>query len=137
LGNGAAGILTSKSFSTFYKLRQNLACSRRELLGKPSAIALAVTAAKLLPQLSIPQSYPSPKFNIGDLIAADWIDEFDNEVTDFGQVLGLRYLPEPESIFLANTWVYYVWWTHSSSGPASCYPCYDGEPTSGYDLRLV
>jgi len=116
---------------------QTSALSRRDLLGKFSAITVTVATAKLLPQLLIPQSYPSPKFNIGDLIASDWVDEFDEDVTDFGEVLGMRYLPEPESIFPANTWVYYIRWTHTTTGLSACYPCYDGEATTGDDLRLV
>jgi len=116
---------------------QDFALSRRELLTK----SLAIGAASLLPQPQFKSSYPPPEFKIGDLVASDWEpDEEDDDApdsaTDFGEVLGMRWLPEAESCFAANTWVYYVWWTHSTCD-GTCYPCYDGEPTRGCDLRLV
>jgi hypothetical protein len=116
---------------------RNFALSRRDLLGKLSAIG----AVSLLPKPQPKSSYPSPEFKIGDLVASDWEpDEEDDDVpdsaTDFGEVLGMRWLPEAEPCFAANTWVYYVWWTHSTCD-GTCYPCYDGEPTRGCDLRLV
>jgi hypothetical protein len=126
---------------------QNFGLSRRELLGK----SLAIGAVSLLPvnsqqptvnsQQSTKSSYSLPEFNIGDLVASDWEpDEEDDDApdsaTDFGEILGMRWLPEAESCFAANTWVYYIWWTHSTCD-GTCYPCYDGEPTRGCDLRLV
>jgi hypothetical protein len=127
---------------------QNFALSRRELLGK----SLAIGAVSLLPvnsqqptvnnQQPTKSSYPSPEFKIGDLVASDWKpDEEDDDapdsVTDFGEVLGMRYVLEPESGWVAaNTWLYYVLWTHSTC-KGMCYPCYDGEPSRGCDLRLV
>lgn len=116
---------------------QNFACSRRELPGK----LLAIGAALLLParqrEISLTQTENQPKFKVGDLIASDWVDEFDADVVDFGEVLGSRYLPEGHSSFEANTWVYYINWTSTTCGADSCYPCYDGEPTRECDLRLV
>jgi hypothetical protein len=112
--------------------------SRRDLLGKLSAIG----ALSLLPKPQRKSSYPSPEFQIGDLVASDWEpDEEDDDapgsVTDFGEVLGMRYVLEAESGWVAaNTWLYYVLWTHSTCD-GTCYPCYDGEPTRGCDLRLI
>ncbi|MEG4317696.1 MULTISPECIES: hypothetical protein [unclassified Microcoleus] len=94
---------------------------RRELLQKIASAALLFV----------------PRFRIGDLVASDWVDEFDEDVVDFGEVLGLRWLPESHSGFPANSWVYYIYWTHSTCGADSCYPCYDGEPTGAEQLRLV
>jgi len=116
---------------------QNFALSRRELLGK----SLAIGAVSLLPEPQPKSSYPSPEFKIGDLVAYDWEpDEEDDDApdsaTDFGEVLGMRWLPEAESCFAANTWIYYVWWTRSTCG-GTCFPCYDGEATRACDLRLV
>jgi hypothetical protein len=118
-------------------LQQNSTLSRRELLGK----SLAISAVSLLPKPQPKSSYPPPEFKIGDLVASDWEpDEEDDDapdsVTDFGEVLGMRWLPEAESCFAAHTWVYYIWWTHSTCD-GTCYPCYDGEPTRGCDLILV
>jgi hypothetical protein len=117
---------------------RNFALSRRDLLGKLSAIG----AVSLLPKPQPKSSYPSPEFKIGDLVASDWEpDEEDDDApdsaTDFGEVLGMRYVLEPESNWVvANTWLYYVLWTHSTCDGMN-YPCYDGEPTRGCDLRLV
>lgn len=118
---------------------QNSALSRRELLTK----SLAIGAVSLLPKSQSKASYPSPEFKIGDLVASDWNpdegddDDYPEFVTDFGEVLGMRYVLEPESGWVAaNTWLYYILWTHSTCD-AMCYPCYDGEPTRGCDLRLV
>lgn len=132
----------SKTIMTFSERlsdagEQTSALSRRDLLGKFSAITVTATGAKLLPQLSVPAKYPLPKFSIGDLVAEDWFDEDDKEQTDFGEILGVRWLPEGHSCFEANTWVYYIYWTRSTCGCDSCYPCYDGEPTAAADLRLV
>jgi hypothetical protein len=113
--------------------------SRRDLLKKLSAIS----AVLLLPQNSqFKSSYPLPEFKIGDLVASDWMpgeEDWDapSSATDFGEILGMRYVLEPESAWVApNTWLYYVVWTHSTCNGTN-YPCYDGEPTRGCDLRLI
>jgi hypothetical protein len=116
---------------------QNFALSRRELLVK----SLAIGAVSLLPEPQVNSSYPSPKFKIGDLVASDWEPDDDDApelATDYGEILGMRWLPQPEGNWSpAHTWVYYVYWTHGTCGSDICYPCYDGEPTRGCDLRLA
>jgi len=116
---------------------QNFACSRRELLGKVSAIG----AVFWLPKPQPKSSYPSPEFNIGDLVAYDWEpddDDAPDSATDFGEVLGMRWVPEPDGHCLAaNTWVYFIRWTHSTCPGILPSPCYEGEPTYSSDLRLV
>jgi hypothetical protein len=119
----------------------NFACSRRELPGKLFAIAGALLLPERRPEVLASPTEVQPKFNIGDLVASDWNpDEEDDDApesaTDFGQVLGMRWLPEAESGLDPKTWVYYVWWTHSTIG-GTCFPCYDGESTRECDLRLV
>ena len=123
---------------------QTCAFSRRSMLGKLFATAVATAAAKRSADSSGPQKYPTPKFQIGDLIASDWEYDEDDQAdgapefaTDFGEILGMRWLPERESGLDAKTWVYFVCWSHSTMGPSSCYPCYDGEPSRECDLRLV
>lgn len=137
---------------------QTFASSRRSVLGKLFATAVATAAAKRsaqlplplpfpLPlvknQLPLPGSYPLPEFAIGDLVASDWLDEFDEEATDFGEVVGLCYLPECKSSFRdrnclsTNRWAYYIYWMHSTCGCDSSYPCFDGEPVSVEELRRV
>lgn len=116
---------------------QTSAFSRRSMMGKLFATAVATAATKR----SAPKSFPSPKFQIGDSIASDWEDNEDEDApdlgTDFGEILGMRWLPERESCYDAKTWVYFVRWTHSTIGASSAYPCYDGEPSRECDLRLV
>jgi hypothetical protein len=118
---------------------QSSALSRRDLLGKLSAIGVV----SLLPKPQPKALYPSPEFKIGDLVASDWEPDDDDDdapewATDYGEVLGMRWLPEPEGSWAsANTWVYYINWTHGTCGSDICYPCHDGEPTRACDLRLV
>ena len=116
---------------------QNSAYSRRSMLGKLFTTAVVTAAAKRSPNIPSPKSYPLPEFNIGDLVASNWKGEFGEDVVDFGEVLGVRYLPEAQSVFSANTWVYYIYWTHSTCGCDFAYPCYDGDPSAASELRLV
>jgi len=115
----------------------NFACSRRELPGK----LLAIAGALLLPEPQPKSLHPLPEFQIGDLVASDWEPDDDDApdwATDYGEVLGMRWLPQPEGTWApAHTWVYYINWTHGTCGSEVCYPPYDGEPTRACDLRLV
>jgi hypothetical protein len=78
---------------------------------------------------------------MGDLVAYDWEPDDDDApefATDFGEVLGMRWVPKPDGQCLAaKTWVYFVRWTHSTCPGILPSPCYDGEPTYSSDLRLV
>ena len=128
---------------------QHFTFARRELLQKfASATALFFLPR---PQQVVPRSQPAdsffggrplPQFKIGDLVAEDWINDSDDEngedenYTEFGEVLGVRWSPEACSCYPANTWLYYIRWTHSTC-PGYSYPCYDGEPTEAKQLRLV
>ena len=111
--------------------------ARRDFLQKAASAALPFLIPRSQPVDSFFGGRPLPQFKIGDLVAEDWLDEYDENATDFGEVLGVRWLPEGHSSFPANTWVYYVYWTHSTTGSTYCYPCYDGEPTEADRLRLV
>lgn len=119
----------------------NPALSRRDLFGKTAAIALAAAATKLPPKPPASSKYPSPEFAIGDLIAQDWEqndDDAPESATDFGEILGMRWVPEPDGYSLiGNTWVYYIRWTHSSCPGCLPEPYCDGEGTLSSDLRLV
>jgi hypothetical protein len=116
---------------------QTLTFTRRELPGKLLVIGLALLLPERQREIPVTQTETQPKFKIGDLIASAWVDEFDENVVDFGEVLGTRYLPKSHSVFDGNTWLYYINWTHSTCGSDSCYPIYDGEPSRECDLRLV
>ena len=116
---------------------QNFAFSRRELPEKLLAIGVALLLPERQPEVSVNQTHPLPEFKVGDLIASDWIGEFGEDCVDFGEILGARFLPEAYCCYPANSWLYYIRWTHSTCGLDYLYPCYDGEPTRGCDLRLV
>jgi len=83
---------------------------------------------------------PRPQFAIGDRVSEYWEAEdakgIEYFATDFGEVLGLRWVGEAESWLPQNTWIYFVRWTHSTSDVFS-YPTYDGEPCMEDDLKLV
>jgi hypothetical protein len=135
----------------------NFACLRRELPGKLFAIAGVLLLPERQPKVPVtpteaqqPKSQPEvlvtptevqPKFKIGDLVAEDWVngeDDDDKVETDFGQVLGMAYFQEArQNYFEANSWVYYVNWTSSTSDAGFAYPTYDQEPSRESDLRLV
>jgi hypothetical protein len=117
----------------------NFACSRRELPGKLFAIAGALLLPERRRELPVMETEVQPKFKIGDLVAQDWVDEDDLAATDFGQVFGMCYFPEPQSCFPGKSWVYYINWTHSTTSDVNSitFPCYDGEGTRESDLRLV
>ena len=113
---------------------QNSALSRRDLLGKSVAIALAAAATRWLPKfVQLPQKYPVSPFQIGDIVADDWIDEFEVEQTEIGEVVGICWHPKNQR------WEYHVNWTGGTM-PAEYYPCYDERLTShevGAELRLI
>jgi hypothetical protein len=116
----------------------NFACSRRELPGKLFAIGVALLLPERRSKLLATPTEVQPKFKIGDLVAEDWLDEDDQVKTEFGQVLGMSYFKEAQkNYFEANSWAYYVNWTHSTSDADFAYPTYDQEPTRESDLRLV
>ena len=116
---------------------QNLTFPRRELPGKLLAIGIALLLPRRKSEVLAIPTKTQPKFKIGDLVAEDWPDENDEVATDFGQVLGMSYFIEGQRGFDADTWIYYVNWTHSTCGADFAYPTYDQEPTRECDLRLI
>ncbi len=119
---------------------QHFTFPRRELSQKIASAALLFFVPRSQPVFEFPKKYPAPQFRIGDSVVSDGIDEddeVDEDLVDFGEVIGLQWLPEDYSGFPANSWVYYIYWTHSTYGVPSCYPCYDVEPTGADNLRLV
>ena len=81
--------------------------------------------------------YPLPKFNIGDLVASDWVGEHGEDHTDFGEVRGICYLPEDDYDCPANTWVYFIYWTRTTCDADFGYPSYQTEPIGADELRLI
>jgi hypothetical protein len=115
----------------------NFKFSRRELPGKLFVIAGALLLPERRSEVLLAPTKVQAKFKIGDLVAEDWLDENDEVATEFGQVLGMAYFQKAQSCFEADTWVYYVNWTGSTSGADFSYPTYDQEPSRESDLRLV
>jgi hypothetical protein len=115
----------------------NFVCSRRELPGKLFAIGVALLLPERRSELLTTPTEVQPKFKIGDLVAEDWVNDEDKVETEFGQVLGMAYFKKAQSCFEANSWVYYVNWTHSTSDANFAYPTYDQEASRESDLRLV
>jgi hypothetical protein len=114
---------------------------RRELLQKVLSVASLCLIARPQPAAVPPGKRPLSEFKIGDLVALDWEGNEEEEdapqsATDFGEVVGLCHLPEDGYYHPHNTWVYYIYWTHSTCSACS-YPCFEGEPTAGNTLRLV
>lgn len=127
---------------------QNLTFPRRELPGKLLALGVALLLPGRRREIPVTQievqtiksafsDRPEPEFKIGDRVAQDWVDEFDQNIVDFGEVVGACYLPVDGCYYKKNTWVYYIYWTHSTCGLDFCYPNFDGEMTAGSTLRLV
>jgi len=110
---------------------------RRDFLQKAASVA----SLCLLPKTQLRPLYPSPEFSIGDLVAQDWEPDDDDAsefATDFGEIMGMRWIPEPDGYCsVANTWVYYIRWTHSSCPGIFLEPYSDGEFTLPSDLRLI
>ncbi|MEG4281359.1 hypothetical protein QUA62_28435 [Microcoleus sp. MON1_C1] len=115
--------------------------ARRDFLQKAASAALPFLFLRPQPAAATPlNKRPSPEFAIGDLVAQDWEGDEDEDApqfsTDFGEVVGLCYVPKKGSYLSPHVWVYYIYWTRSTSDCCS-YPCFDGEPTVGSELRLV
>ena len=111
--------------------------ARRDFLQKAASVALPFFVPRSQPR----SLYPSPEFKMGDLVAYDWEPDDDDApefATDFGEILGMRWVPEPDGYCsIGSTWVYFIRWTHSTCLDILPEPFYDGEPTLASDLRLV
>jgi len=118
-------------------LKTFLTHSRRDFLQGLSA-SLPFLFPRSQPIKSFSSDRPAPKFCIGDLIAADWVDEFGEDIIEFGEVVGLCYLHEGGRSYPDNDWVYYIRWTHNTSDPDSPgFPCFEWEPSTGDDWRRI
>lgn len=118
---------------------QHFTFFRRELFQKVAAVTLPFVILAKRSVMFSPLERPLPKFNLGDLIAADWVDESGEDIVEFGEVVGLCYLHEGDSSHPGNSWVYHVYWTHNSCGErdAAQFPCLDWDLSTGDDWRYV
>mgnify|MGYP003428973157 FL=1 len=111
---------------------QELTFSRRQFLQKASFFPLA-TAPRRQPAIQLPEKYPAPPFQIGDTVADTWVDEFDNEQRELGEVVGICWHPKN------RRWEYLINWTAGASDEMM-YPCFDGQLTAsipGAELKLL
>jgi hypothetical protein len=116
---------------------QFLTFPRRGFLQKTASVALLFLASRSQLIVAALKRRALPKFSLGDKVATDWSDDWGGHYLDFGEVVGLCYLP-PE-----NTWIYYVNWTHSNCTDDNIrnpnhYPIFfEGESEITDRLRLV
>jgi hypothetical protein len=116
---------------------QFLTFARRGFLQKTASVALLFLASRSQLIVTALKGQALPKFSLGDKVATDWSDDWGGHYLDFGEVVGLCYLP-PE-----NTWIYYVNWTHSNCTDDNIrnpnhYPIFfEGESEITDRLRLV
>lgn len=103
--------------------------ARRDFLQKAASVAL-LSLVPVCSSIKLPSKYPAPKFQIGDKVSDHWIDEFEIDQIEYGEVVGICWHPDEE------VWGYHVNWTGGNM-PPEFYPCYDGHLVIGGDLRLV
>jgi hypothetical protein len=110
---------------------------RRGFLQKAASVALLFLTARSQLIVAALKGRALPEFSLGDKVATHWSDDWGGHYLDFGEVVGLCYLP-PE-----NTWIYYVNWTHSNCTDDNIrnpnhYPIFfEGESEITDRLRLV
>jgi hypothetical protein len=116
---------------------QFLTFPRRGFLQKIASVALLFLASRSQIIVAALKGRALPKFSLGDKVATDWSDDWGGHYLDFGEVVGLCYLPAE------NTWIYYVNWTHSNCTDDNIrnpnhYPIFfEGESEITDRLRLV
>lgn len=109
--------------------------SRREFFHKTASILpLSALALRRQPTtIKLPDKYPAPPFQIGDTVADEWIDEFETQHCEIGEIVGICWHP------INERWEYMINWTAGASADWM-YPCFDGHLTchvTGAALRLV
>jgi hypothetical protein len=112
---------------------QDFTLPRRGFLLKAASAALLFLASRSQLIVATRSGRSAPKFSLGDKVATDWSDDWGRYFADFGEIVGLCYLP-PE-----NTWIYYVNWTHSNrtDGHDNGYPIFfEGESEITDRLRF-
>ena len=116
---------------------QDFTLPRRGFLLKAASAALLFLASRSQLIVATLKGRSAPKFSLGDKVAIDWSDDWGGHFADFGEIVGLCYLP-PE-----NTWIYYVNWTYSNCTDDNIrnpnhYPIFfEGESEITDRLRLV
>jgi hypothetical protein len=116
---------------------QHFTFPRRELLHKVASAALQCLGLHKLFVVVPLKGRPLPEFNIGDLVATHWTGEFDEDFIDFGEIVGMCYLPVESQYYPYHVWVYYVYWTHSTCGDDWGYPNFCQDPVEATELRSV
>ncbi len=107
--------------------------SRRKFFHKTASVLPLPIVLHRQPSIKLPDKYPAPPFQIGDIVADEWVDEFETKHCEVGEVVGLCWHPTN------HRWEYHINWI-AGHGPEMNYPCFDGHLTShvvGAKLRLV
>ncbi len=107
-----------------YGRSQHFTFLRREFLQKAASASLLFLVPRPLHQHSM------CAFRIGDEVAERWIDEFDNERIEYGEVCGICWHPKERE------WACLINWTKGDSAD-NFYPCFDEQLVPARDLRLV
>lgn len=112
---------------------QKLTFSRRQFLQITALCFPLATASRRQPTIQLPEKYPAPPFQIGDTVADTWIDEFDKEQREIGEIVGICWHPKN------RRWEYLINWTAGASDEMM-YPCFDRQLTAsipGAELKLL
>jgi hypothetical protein len=112
---------------------QKLTFSRRQFLQQTAWHFPLTTAPRRQPVVKLPEKYPAPLFQIGDRVADTWVDEFDREQRELGEVVGICWHPKN------RRWEYLINWTAGASDEI-IYPCFDGHLVAsipGAELKLL
>ncbi|MEG4798779.1 hypothetical protein QUA69_27335 [Microcoleus sp. LAD1_D1] len=106
--------------------------SRRKFFHKTASALPLPIALRRQPSIKLPDKYPAPSFQIGDIIADEWLDEFDVKQRDIGEIVGICWHPTNDR------WEYLINWTAGTI--PELYPCFDERLIShevGFELSLV
>ncbi|MEG4121824.1 hypothetical protein QUA43_30685 [Microcoleus sp. N9_B4] len=112
---------------------QKLTFSRRKFFHKTASVLPLTIALRRQPTIKLPNKYPAPPFQIGDIVADEWVDEFEKQHCEIGEIVGICWHP------INGRWEYMINWTAGASADWM-YPCFDGYLTchvTGAALRLV
>jgi len=124
--------MSENQLQAFEERSQKSIFSRREFLQGTAVLPLTI-APRRQPTIKLPDKYPAPPFHIGDMVADEWVDEFEFKHCEIGEIVGICWHP------INGRWEYQVNWL-SGKSPDFMYPYFDGHLTcnvTGAELRLV
>jgi hypothetical protein len=72
-------------------------------LQKAALTALLFLASRSQLIVATLKGRSAPKFSLGDKVATDWSDDWGRHFADFGEIVGLCYLPQKILGFITST----------------------------------